>query len=68
MFILNILRTMLRNKEKNLIVRGIFLIGGWGLGLDRFYEGNKKGGVYPLLDGVLSSQVFYFLNTLDTNI
>ena len=37
---------MLRNKEKNSVVRGIFLIGGWGLGLDRFYEGNKKGGFF----------------------
>jgi len=27
---------MLRNQEKNSVVRGIFLIGGWGLGLDRF--------------------------------
>ena len=35
---------MLRNQEKNSVVRGIFLIGGWGLGLDRFYEGDKKGG------------------------
>ena len=34
---------MLRNQEKNSVVRGIFLIGGWGLGLDRFYEGDKKG-------------------------
>ena len=35
---------MLRKQEKNSVVRGIFLIGGWGLGLDRFYEGDKKGG------------------------
>ena len=31
---------MLRNQEKNSVVRGIFLVGGWGLGLDRFYEGD----------------------------
>jgi len=31
---------MLRNQEKNSVVRGIFLIGVWGLGLDRFYEGD----------------------------
>ena len=37
---------MLRNQEKNYVVRGIFLIGGWGLGLDRFYEGDKKGGFF----------------------
>ncbi len=35
---------MLRNQEKNSFVSGIFLIGGWGVGLDRFYEGDKKGG------------------------
>ena len=35
---------MLRNQEKNSVVRGIFLIVGWGLGLDRFYEGDKKDG------------------------
>ena len=35
---------MLRNQEKNLVVRGIFLIGVLGLGLDSFYEGDKKGG------------------------
>ena len=34
---------MLRNQEKNSLIRGIFLIGGWGFGLDRFYEGDKKG-------------------------
>ncbi len=32
----------LKIKKKNSVVRGIFLIGGWGLGLDRFYEGDKK--------------------------
>ena len=48
---------MLKNKEKNSLVRGIFLIGGCGLGLDRFYEGDKKVESYQLLDGVLH---FYF--------
>ena len=43
---------MLRNREKNSVVRGIFLIGGWGLGLDRFYEGDKKGCFCQPLDGV----------------
>ena len=46
---MNILKTMLKNKEKNSVVRGIFLIGGWGLGLDRFYEGDKKGGVLSII-------------------
>jgi len=40
---------MLRNQEKNSVVRGIFLIGGWGLGLDRFYEGDKKGGFLSII-------------------
>jgi len=40
---------MLKNQEKNSIVRGIFLIGGWGLGLDRFYEGDKKGGLLSII-------------------
>ena len=61
MFILNILRTMLKNKEKNLIVRGIFLIGGWGLGLDRFYEGNKKGGVLSIVGWGIIFSSFLFL-------
>ena len=43
---------MLRNQEKNSVVRGIFLIGGWGLGLDRFYEGDKKGGFLSIMGGV----------------
>ena len=34
---------MINKQEKYSVVRGIFLIGGWGLGLDRFYEGDKKG-------------------------
>ena len=40
---------MLRNQEKNSVVRGIFLIGGWGLVLDRFYEGDKKGGFLSII-------------------
>ena len=40
---------MFKETEKNSIVRGIFLIGGWGLGLDRFYEGDKKGGVLSII-------------------
>ena len=46
---MNILNTMLKNKEKNSVVRGIFLIGGWSLGLDRFYEGDKKGGILSII-------------------
>lgn len=40
---------MFKEKEKNAIVRGLFLILGWGLGLDRFYEGNKKGGILSII-------------------
>jgi len=40
---------MLRNQEKNSVVREIFLIAGWGLGLDRFYEGDKKGGFLSII-------------------
>ena len=40
---------MFKEKEKNSIVRGIFLILGWGLGLDRFYEGDKKGGILSII-------------------
>ena len=55
---MNILKIMLKNKEKNSVVRGIFLIGGWGLGLDRFYEGDKKGGVLSIIEW--SIIFFYF--------
>tara|TARA_B100000212_G_scaffold252339_1_gene193230 strand:- start:746 stop:1057 length:312 start_codon:yes stop_codon:yes gene_type:complete len=40
---------MLKEKEKNSIMRGIFLLVGWGLGLDRFYEGDKKGGILSII-------------------
>ena len=54
---------MLRNQEKNLVVRVIFLIGGWGLGLGRFYEGDKKGGFfYQSLVGVSHFLALSFLN------
>ena len=53
---------MLRNQEKNSVVRAIFLIGGWGLGLDRFYEGDKKGGFYQSLVRVSHFLALSFLN------
>tara|TARA_B100000900_G_C19931850_1_gene453949 strand:- start:114 stop:428 length:315 start_codon:yes stop_codon:yes gene_type:complete len=52
---------MLNSKEKNSIVRGIFLLGGWGLGLDRFYEGNKKGGILSILGWSITFISFLFL-------
>ena len=61
MFIVNILKIMLKNKEKNSVVRGIFLIGGWGLGLDRFYEGDKKGGVLSIIGWSITFFTFLYL-------
>ena len=52
---------MLRNQEKNSVVRGIFLIGGWGLGLDRFYEGDKKGGFLSIIGWSITFLSFIFL-------
>ena len=52
---------MLNKHEKNSIVRGLFLIGGWGLGLDRFYEGNKKGGILSVLGWSITFFSFLFL-------
>ena len=52
---------MLRNQEKNSVVRGIFLIGGWGLGLDRFYEVDKKGGFLSIIGCIIKFFCFIFL-------
>ena len=62
---------MLRNQEKNSVVRGIFLIGGWGLGLDRFYEGDKKGGFLSTIGRIAQKIDFEkkeFISTFDTTI
>ena len=56
---------MLRNQEKNSVVRGIFLIGGWGLGLDRFYEGDKKGGFLSIIGWSITFFSFIFLKCSD---
>ena len=53
---------MLRNQEKNSVVRGIFLIGGWGLGIERFYEEDKKVGFYQSLVGASHFLALSFLN------
>ena len=58
---MNILKIMLKNKEKNSVVRGIFLIGGWGLGLDRFYEGDKKGEVLSIIGWSITFFTFLYL-------
>ena len=52
---------MLRNQEKNSVVIGIFLIGGLGLGLDRFYEGDKKGGFLSIIGWSSTFLSFIFL-------
>ena len=52
---------MFKEKEKNSIVRGIFLIGGWGLGLDRFYEGDKKGGFLSIIGWSITFFSFLYL-------
>ena len=52
---------MLRNQEKNSVVRGIFLIAGWGLGLDRFYEGDKKGGFLSIIGWIITFFSFIVL-------
>ena len=50
---------MLRKQEKNALTRGLILAIGWGWGLDRFYEGDKKGGILSIIGWELYSQVFY---------
>ena len=52
---------MLRNQEKNSVVIGIFLIGGWGLSLDRFYEGDKKRGFLSIIGWSITFFSFIFL-------
>ena len=52
---------MFKEKEKNSIVRGILLIGGWGLGLDRFYEGDKKGGILSIIGWSITIFSFLYL-------
>ena len=52
---------MFKEKEKNSIVRGIFLIGGWGIGLDRFYEGDKKGGILSIIGWSITFFSFLYL-------
>ena len=52
---------MFKEKEKNSIVRGFFLIGGWGLGLDRFYEGDNKGGILSIIGWSITFLSFLYL-------
>ena len=52
---------MLRKQEKNAITRGIILAIGWGWGLDRFYEGDKKGGILSIIGWAIIFTSFLFL-------
>ena len=52
---------ILWNQEKNSFVRGIFLLGGWGLGLHRFLEGDKKGGFLSIIGWSITFFIFIFL-------
>ena len=60
MFIVNIFYHAQKSR-KNSVVRGIFLIGGWGLGLERSYEGNKKGGFLSIIGWSITFFSFIFL-------
>ena len=53
---------MLRNQEKNSVVRGIFLIRGWGIDIERFYDEDKKVVFYQSLVGVSHFLALSFLN------
>ena len=53
---------MLRNQAKISVFRGIFLLGGWGLGFHRFYEGDKKGVFFQSLFLVLHFLALSFLS------
>ena len=51
---------MLRKQEKNAVTRGVILAIGWGWGLDRFYEGDKKGGILSIIGwGIVFTSFLY---------
>ena len=52
-----------QKSRKNSVVRGIFLIVEWGLGLDRFYEGDKKGGFLSIIGWSITFFSFIFLKS-----
>ena len=52
---------MLKKQEKNSVVRGVFLFLGWGLGLDRFYEWDKKGGILSIIGWSITFTSFLFI-------
>ena len=52
---------MLRKQEKNAVTRGLLLAIGWGWGLDRFYEGDKKGGILSIVGWAVTILSFFYL-------
>ncbi len=52
---------MFRKDEKKAITRLAVLSVGWGLGLDRFYEGKAKDGLLSLIGWALIFGSFMFL-------
>ena len=52
---------MLSKQEKNAVTRVLILAIGWWLGLDRFYEGDKKGGILSIIGwGIIFTSFLYF--------
>ena len=58
---MNIFNYAQKSRKKFCCQRYIFLIGGWGLGLDRFYEGDKKGGFLSIIGWSITFFSFIFL-------
>ena len=52
---------MFKKDEKSSVIKGIFLVTGWGLGLDRFYEGDKKGGILSIIGWSITFFSFLYL-------
>ena len=53
-------KVMLNKQEKNSTIRLAFLILGWGIGLDRFYEGNNKGAFLSIIGwGLIFTSIGY---------
>ena len=52
---------MLKKQEKNAVTRSVFLAIGWGLGLDRFYEGDVTGGFLAIIGFVVAAVTIFGL-------
>ncbi len=52
---------MLRKQEKNAVSRGVLLGIGWIWGLDRFYEGDKKGGLLSIVGWAVVFTSFLYM-------